>query len=284
MGKGRQLAGIMLENTLHGRRKHVWISVGNDLALDARRDLDDLGCGNPYSDLESDSSETDSDSEGEEEQEQEPEDVDQASNLSDNTMSDDEMRRVRRKVRKESNCVAGTGGESTEGSQARVDECSGERSGEGGVKEEQEEARSCTGPGLKDKSGGETAAEAEPEDVTVAGGAKGEPVPDSVSLEDANMETGGDEEGEQERGGGGRGASEPERPKKRRRKRQRESAGESVNGRGVFIDSFQQNKYAYGAIQEGDGVMFLTYSSLVAANRDGKSRLNQVIPSRVHLG
>lgn len=36
----------MLENFLHGRRKHVWISVGNDLALDARRDLDDLGCGN----------------------------------------------------------------------------------------------------------------------------------------------------------------------------------------------------------------------------------------------
>lgn len=47
VGKGRQLAGTILENFLHGRRKHVWISVGNDLALDARRDLDDLGCGDP---------------------------------------------------------------------------------------------------------------------------------------------------------------------------------------------------------------------------------------------
>ncbi|CAN0409567.1 unnamed protein product, partial [Discosporangium mesarthrocarpum] len=45
VGKGRQLAGIILENYLYGRRRHVWISVGNDLALDARRDLDDLGCG-----------------------------------------------------------------------------------------------------------------------------------------------------------------------------------------------------------------------------------------------
>ncbi|CAM9634187.1 unnamed protein product, partial [Scytosiphon promiscuus] len=65
VGKGRQLAGIMLENFLHGRRKHVWISVGNDLAFDARRDLDDLGCGRPPSD--------DEDSSEEEEEEEEEE-------------------------------------------------------------------------------------------------------------------------------------------------------------------------------------------------------------------
>lgn len=46
--------------------------------------------------------------------------------------------------------------------------------------------------------------------------------------------------------------------------------------KGVFIDSFQQNKHAYGPIRDSDGVMFVTYSSLVAANRDGKSRLKQV--------
>jgi P-loop containing NTP hydrolase pore-1 len=33
----------VLENTLRGRQKHIWISVGTDLALDARRDLDDIG-------------------------------------------------------------------------------------------------------------------------------------------------------------------------------------------------------------------------------------------------
>jgi hypothetical protein len=39
VGKGRQLAGIILENWLHGRMKHVWFSVSSDLRLDARRDL-----------------------------------------------------------------------------------------------------------------------------------------------------------------------------------------------------------------------------------------------------
>ncbi|KAG5190489.1 P-loop containing NTP hydrolase pore-1-domain-containing protein, partial [Tribonema minus] len=45
VGKGRQLAAMILENTLRGRNKHIWISVGADLALDARRDLDDIGAG-----------------------------------------------------------------------------------------------------------------------------------------------------------------------------------------------------------------------------------------------
>jgi P-loop containing NTP hydrolase pore-1 len=45
VGKGRQLAGLVLENTLKGRSKHVWISIGTDLAYDARRDLDDIGAG-----------------------------------------------------------------------------------------------------------------------------------------------------------------------------------------------------------------------------------------------
>lgn len=43
VGKGRQLAGIIYENFLQGRRRHIWISVSADLHLDARRDLDDIG-------------------------------------------------------------------------------------------------------------------------------------------------------------------------------------------------------------------------------------------------
>ena len=27
IGEGRQLAGIIIENSLHDRRKHIWISV-----------------------------------------------------------------------------------------------------------------------------------------------------------------------------------------------------------------------------------------------------------------
>ena len=42
MGKGRQLAALVLENSMAGRRKHIWLSVSNDLAFDARRDLKDL--------------------------------------------------------------------------------------------------------------------------------------------------------------------------------------------------------------------------------------------------
>ena len=45
VGKGRQIAGIVLENFLRGRKKAVWISVGPDLLEDARRDLRDIGAG-----------------------------------------------------------------------------------------------------------------------------------------------------------------------------------------------------------------------------------------------
>ncbi len=45
VGKGRQIAGIVLENFLRGRKKAVWVSVGHDLLEDARRDLRDIGAG-----------------------------------------------------------------------------------------------------------------------------------------------------------------------------------------------------------------------------------------------
>jgi hypothetical protein len=43
MGKGRTLAGFVVENIARGRKKHVWISVSSDLYEDAKRDLSDLG-------------------------------------------------------------------------------------------------------------------------------------------------------------------------------------------------------------------------------------------------
>jgi hypothetical protein len=45
VGKGRQLAGMILENWSMGRRRHVWLSVSSDLYLDALRDLRDIGAG-----------------------------------------------------------------------------------------------------------------------------------------------------------------------------------------------------------------------------------------------
>ena len=45
MGKGRTLAGFVIENISRGRKKHVWISVSSDLYEDAKRDLSDLGLG-----------------------------------------------------------------------------------------------------------------------------------------------------------------------------------------------------------------------------------------------
>lgn len=42
-GKGRTLAGFVVENIARGRTKHVWISVSSDLYEDAKRDLSDLG-------------------------------------------------------------------------------------------------------------------------------------------------------------------------------------------------------------------------------------------------
>lgn len=45
MGKGRTLAGFVVENLCRGRTKHLWISVSSDLHEDAKRDLKDLGLG-----------------------------------------------------------------------------------------------------------------------------------------------------------------------------------------------------------------------------------------------
>ena len=39
VGKGRQLAGLVQENFIRGRMKHIWLSSSADLAIDARRDL-----------------------------------------------------------------------------------------------------------------------------------------------------------------------------------------------------------------------------------------------------
>mmetsp|Transcript_37967 Transcript_37967/g.61745 ORF Transcript_37967/g.61745 Transcript_37967/m.61745 type:complete len:1109 (+) Transcript_37967:282-3608(+) len=44
VGKGRQIAGILMDNFFRGRNKHVWFSTSGDLVEDARRDLRDLGC------------------------------------------------------------------------------------------------------------------------------------------------------------------------------------------------------------------------------------------------
>ncbi|KAK2077490.1 hypothetical protein QBZ16_004335 [Prototheca wickerhamii] len=43
VGKGRTIAGLVYENWKRGRRRHLWISIGSDLRVDARRDLDDVG-------------------------------------------------------------------------------------------------------------------------------------------------------------------------------------------------------------------------------------------------
>ena len=42
MGKGRTIAGLILENWRCGRKRHLWISIGADLKVDARRDMDDV--------------------------------------------------------------------------------------------------------------------------------------------------------------------------------------------------------------------------------------------------
>uniref|UniRef100_A0A673JTG3 Protein strawberry notch homolog 2 n=1 Tax=Sinocyclocheilus rhinocerous TaxID=307959 RepID=A0A673JTG3_9TELE len=46
VGKGRTVAGIILENYLKGRKKALWFSVSNDLKYDAERDLQDIGASN----------------------------------------------------------------------------------------------------------------------------------------------------------------------------------------------------------------------------------------------
>ena len=45
VGKGRTIAGLILENWRHGRHKHLWLSVGSDLKIDSQRDLNDVGGG-----------------------------------------------------------------------------------------------------------------------------------------------------------------------------------------------------------------------------------------------
>ncbi|CAH3176338.1 unnamed protein product [Porites lobata] len=44
VGKGRQIAGIVLDNFERGRSRHIWFSLSADLRLDAQRDLHDIGC------------------------------------------------------------------------------------------------------------------------------------------------------------------------------------------------------------------------------------------------
>ena len=44
VGKGRQIAGIILDNFARGRCKSVWFSISSDLRIDAQRDLNDIGC------------------------------------------------------------------------------------------------------------------------------------------------------------------------------------------------------------------------------------------------
>lgn len=45
VGKGRTIAGLILENWLRGRKKAMWFSASNDLYQDAKRDLKDIGAG-----------------------------------------------------------------------------------------------------------------------------------------------------------------------------------------------------------------------------------------------
>ncbi|XP_038146211.1 protein strawberry notch homolog 2 isoform X2 [Cyprinodon tularosa] len=46
VGKGRTVAGIILENYLKGRKKSLWFSISNDLKYDAERDLKDIDAPN----------------------------------------------------------------------------------------------------------------------------------------------------------------------------------------------------------------------------------------------
>ena len=43
VGKGRTIAGIILENYCQKRKRAIWVSVSNDLKYDAERDLGDIG-------------------------------------------------------------------------------------------------------------------------------------------------------------------------------------------------------------------------------------------------
>ena len=39
-----QISGMILDNCARKRTKHVWFSISTDLIVDARRDLEDIGC------------------------------------------------------------------------------------------------------------------------------------------------------------------------------------------------------------------------------------------------
>ncbi|KAF8066309.1 strawberry notch-like protein [Scenedesmus sp. PABB004] len=43
VGKGRQISGVIVDNYVRGRRRHVWLSTSSDLYVDASRDMRDLG-------------------------------------------------------------------------------------------------------------------------------------------------------------------------------------------------------------------------------------------------
>ena len=45
VGKGRTIAGLILENWHRGRKKAMWFSASTDLYQDAQRDLKDVGAG-----------------------------------------------------------------------------------------------------------------------------------------------------------------------------------------------------------------------------------------------
>ncbi|GFR47433.1 hypothetical protein Agub_g9153, partial [Astrephomene gubernaculifera] len=47
VGKGRQIAGVVLDNFARGRRRALWLSTSSDLHADAQRDLRDLGASLP---------------------------------------------------------------------------------------------------------------------------------------------------------------------------------------------------------------------------------------------
>ncbi|KAG1681531.1 hypothetical protein FOA52_014037 [Chlamydomonas sp. UWO 241] len=44
VGKGRQIAGTIIDSYARGRRRALWISISSDLHIDAQRDFRDLGC------------------------------------------------------------------------------------------------------------------------------------------------------------------------------------------------------------------------------------------------
>lgn len=48
IGKGRTICGIIIENFIRGRPKHIWVTTSNDLYHDARRDMQDLQAHVPF--------------------------------------------------------------------------------------------------------------------------------------------------------------------------------------------------------------------------------------------